>query len=75
MTSTSSCRSCQRPIIWAKTVSGKNMPLDPKPVLDGNVELLDNVAHVIAARDVGNTMRFVSHFRTCPNADQHRRKR
>lgn len=55
------CRSCHAQIIWFKTPAGKNMPIDADSVEPHDDEL-DLAKHV-------------SHFRTCPNADQHRRSR
>jgi hypothetical protein len=31
------CRSCEKPVLWVKTVNGRPMPLDPEPRADGNV--------------------------------------
>ncbi len=31
------CRSCGAEIEWAKTPSGKNIPLDKEPEVDGNI--------------------------------------
>jgi hypothetical protein len=31
------CRSCDKRILWVKTVNGKPAPLDPEPREDGNV--------------------------------------
>lgn len=47
------CRadSCRKPIIWLKTASGKNMPVDADTVEPGD-ELYDPARHV-------------SHFKTC----------
>jgi hypothetical protein len=57
------CRSCNAKIIWFKTEAGKNMPVDADTVEpDDDVEELDLSRHV-------------SHFATCPNANQHRHKR
>lgn len=55
------CRSCGHPIVWFKTDAGKNIPIDAETVLaeDTTLEL----------------PRHVSHFATCPHADQHRRPR
>lgn len=77
------CRSCKAPIRWAKTESGKSMPLDIEPVADGNVVVDDiGVAHVLKDRAAINeslllgpdTLSFKSHFVTCAFADTHRRK-
>ena len=34
----SACRSCSQPILWARTASGKRMPLDAAPVCDAIAE-------------------------------------
>lgn len=64
------CKSCQAPIIWVKTLSGKIMPLDEKPesrfVLNGLGE--GNTPYATMVKT------YVSHFATCPNASKHRRK-
>lgn len=82
------CRSCHAAVIWAKTRAGKTMPLDHEPREDGNffVSLPVDVSAPIVAVPVNEQSteaagyrrdptrsRFVSHFATCPNADQHRR--
>lgn len=54
------CRSCRAPIVWMKTVAGKNMPVDPEGI-DEDDELFDPRKHT-------------SHFSTCPQADDHRRR-
>lgn len=57
------CRSCNAKIIWFKTAAGKNMPVDADTVEpEDDVEELDLSRHV-------------SHFSTCPNANQHRKPR
>jgi hypothetical protein len=83
----STCRSCGAAIRWATTVNGKRTPVDDQPVPDGDLVLSDptpgayapNVAKYVAPDqpplfDVEEPPRFVSHFATCPNADQHRRR-
>ena len=37
------CKSCDAPILWAKTSSGKNISIDAVPVPDGNVALYPGV--------------------------------
>jgi hypothetical protein len=84
----STCRSCGAKVIWARTAtSGKPMPVDAEPVDGGNVLLSQVVAGVgtPTATVVGNTVqpsifgddgpRYVSHFSTCPRADEHRTPR
>jgi hypothetical protein len=70
------CSSCERPIIWAKTDTGKWMPLDYDPDEGGNVFFfLDFTCKV--GRQTDQTPQFAtrhfSHFATCPNAKDHRR--
>jgi hypothetical protein len=61
----STCRSCGAAILWVVThPGGKRMPLDVPPVKRFVVE--DGEAY---QRDT-----YVSHFATCPNAAQHRKK-
>jgi len=59
------CKSCGAKITWAKFISGKATPLDfpgeKRIVIDQ-----DGIAHVYDT--------FVSHFVTCPDAAQHRKK-
>lgn len=75
------CRSCKALVLWVQwATSGKRMPIDVTPHLIGNV--------VVAFRRAENLMiaetfdpkrhdgrnRYISHFTTCPQATQHRRK-
>jgi hypothetical protein len=56
-----SCKSCSAPIVWLKTVAGKNMPVDADTVkADDLFNLFDSSKHR-------------SHYATCPNAKKHRR--
>lgn len=54
----SNCRSCDAQIVWMKTESGRNMPVDVDSVSEGD-EVFDPSEHV-------------SHFSTCPDADKFR---
>jgi hypothetical protein len=56
------CRSCRAQIIWFKTAAGKNMPVDADTVKPEDTEYDPDEGHK-------------SHFATCPNADQHRRRK
>ena len=57
------CKSCGSELKWFKTLSGKSIPIDPKPekrvVLRGGLAI------------ISDTWR--SHFETCPSASVHRR--
>ena len=71
------CRSCRAPIEWKKTLSGKSIPLDLEPVPDGNIVLTDgDVAETLGPLELElldpDRARYVSHFATCPDADQWR---
>ena len=52
------CKSCGADIVWLKTQNGKNCPVDAGSVPEGYQGTYDRTA-------------MVSHFETCPNADQH----
>ncbi len=79
---TQRCGSCRAAIRWVTTTNGRSMPIDPDPVDGGNLVLTypspgSALAIVV---DPEQTMlddppRYVSHFATCPNADQHRTTR
>lgn len=76
------CRSCEAPIIWATTTSGKAMPVDVEPVDVGNVELVLNGSLATAPHAVvhGAPPLFrdgplrTSHFATCPDAPAWRQR-
>lgn len=76
MTDRNRCASCSAPVIWAQTVAGRRMPVDPHTDPNGNV-LLDYgtnppTAHVVRPGSPGAR---VSHFAVCPAADHHRQPR
>jgi hypothetical protein len=67
------CKSCGAEIIWATSVNDKPIPLDAKPekrlilVFHRNVERGDyNEARMVDT--------YVSHFASCPDAAQHRKR-
>lgn len=82
------CSSCGQLIVWAASAtSGKPIPISAKAHPRGNVELEPNpdpreppTAHMLGKSDrrVGHpppSIRYVSHFADCPNAEQHRKPR
>lgn len=75
-----SCDSCPTPVIWCTTTRNERMPVDAAPVADGDIVLKARHGGVPLAVVLPVAQRFgrvlrVSHFSTCPKADQHRRKR
>lgn len=72
------CRSpgCGRPIVWASSVNGDPIPLDPEPTPDGNLDLVDGraVAYGLEAA-AAQRPRYVSHFVTCVDAASFRAPR
>jgi ketosteroid isomerase-like protein len=58
------CKSCSAEIIWIKTKAGKSAPIDAKAI---KVFVKSGDGWIL---EVGHQ----SHFATCPNADQHRKK-
>jgi hypothetical protein len=79
------CGSCGAEILWAKTLEGGRMPLDPAPLdiqapqlvmrnpQTGKCKVLtqDDMASVDGWRARGGTVHR-SHWATCPSADRHR---
>jgi hypothetical protein len=73
------CKSCGASIIWALTQNGKRIPLDAEPAerpsglfrLEGSAT---GSMPPIAISAAGEPV-YLSHFVTCPNADQHRKPR
>ncbi len=76
------CKSCGAPIWWATTTHGRPIPIDRKPAADGNVTLervpggeLRALVHAgQSAALLTGQMRWRSHFASCPQASQHRRR-
>lgn len=67
------CKSCGAPVRWVSTARGAAIPLDPEPRDDGNIILIGGIAHV-ASHVACDGPWYVSHFTTCPNAAQHRKR-
>lgn len=73
------CKSCRAPIRWLPTRKGNKMPVDARPSTDPSANVVicdDGVVEVLGPMDprwATSTPRYVSHFRSCPHADQHRR--
>jgi len=64
----SQCRTCHQEIVWGITKGGKRVPLDPpskRYVMTADYG--EDDLHVEMATT------FLSHFATCPQADEHRK--
>lgn len=83
----SRCRSCNAEIKWIKMESGKSMPVDASgisysetfhPGAKGNNVLTLVTERGTIVRTVfdpaGDKIGYMSHFATCPNANQHRKR-
>lgn len=70
------CRSCGEPVLWARTEAGKRMPVDRDAVLNGNLDLrVPNgqlTAYVVKPDPAAKG--FVSHFVTCAQRREWRKK-
>lgn len=85
MQKTSKCRGCGRPIIFVKTIAGKQMPCDPRLVpfwrkagASGKIVTIDGEVvscELDGPRSTVSGCGYVSHFSTCPNGDVFRRKK
>lgn len=78
----SKCKSCGAKIIWLPTIGGKPMPCDPDPIPYredslGSMMIVTNDGRVVRAKiDAGSeTVGYVSHFATCPDAEKWRGRR
>lgn len=67
------CKSCGARFDWYRTAAGKAMPVEPEPRTDGNVKIdvVNNLATVVPAGS--DYPLYLSHFASCPGANQHRR--
>lgn len=83
----SRCKSCNAEILWVKMASGKSMPVDATgisysevlpPYVKGNDVLTLVTERGTIVKTVfdpaGDKIGYTSHFATCPNANQHRRR-
>ena len=79
----SKCRSCGADIIWIKMASGKMMPCNAVPIryrlnfASGKLTLVTpdgKIARGNADPVSGERVGYLSHFATCPCAEQHRRR-
>lgn len=57
------CKSCGQPVVWFRTKNGKRMPVDARTTKPMDAE------HQLDLK------RHISHFSTCPQADDWRKPR
>lgn len=69
----SKCRSCNAPIIWALTESGRQMPVDAEPSERGNLMLVRQGTSVVVKVQAPAPGLHRPHFATCPQAESWRR--
>lgn len=71
------CSSCGADIFWSVTSTGKKIPIDSEPRKDGNIFISNESAVYITANSPeseATTPRYVSHFATCPQSKDWRKK-
>lgn len=74
------CSSCGADVFWRTTPAGRSIPIDPEPVIGGNIELEGLNACRFLKRDevyehrTAGVYVYRSHFASCPDAVQHRRR-
>ena len=64
------CRSCNAAIVWLKTSTGKNMPVDAD-FMAQIADLEHDDAPEFSYADHADGV----HWRSCPHAEEHRRPR
>lgn len=62
------CKSCNSEIVWLKTKTGKNMPVNVPKFEDG-----ESAHEAVTTALEFNPDYMISHFATCPNANKHRK--
>jgi len=74
------CRSCDAPIVWARTQADKSMPIDAEPVADGNIVFTGHYTaqgvqfvRYLKKGEEPSGDRYVSHFATCKDSSSWRR--
>ena len=72
----STCSSCGAEILWAVTEKGRRIPLDVAvidPPHPGLMVFTPGSSPAVAVALGKERTLHVSHFATCPNAEQHRK--
>ena len=88
LTRATKCKYCGANIAFIKTVAGKSMPVDPEPVtfwpdyakskfvmMDGTVKSGMFVPEEERIEGPGEETGYISHFSTCPYAEEARQRK
>lgn len=68
------CRSCDAPIVFVRTKARKLMPVDANLRVENAIDRDSSATFEELRSKLGDDV-VVSHFSTCPDADQHRHER
>lgn len=75
------CKACGARIVWINTSAGKMMPCDAKPIPyvedpAGSLMIVTKDGRVVRAKAdaISDEFGYISHFATCPAANDFRRK-
>lgn len=73
------CGSCEAPIFFVLSATGKPMPLDVHPNNAGNVQIVNGNGIVMSGAALeraraGTTELYMPHFATCPKAKEWRKR-
>ena len=77
------CKSCNAPLVWVETTKGARMPCDPELLrvsprgkgARATLVCIDGVTRTMSLDPEGPYEGYISHFSSCPHADQHRKSK
>ena len=82
---TTTCKACEKPIVWIRTTKGKSMPCDANPVAykeehGGKEKIVTPNGEVIsgtfdAKPEEMTGIGYIPHWSTCPQASCFKRKK
>ena len=82
MTAMIKCKACGAPLVFIKTINGKNMPCDAEPVrfnykLKEDTRVVTKNGEILPAAITpdGKEEGYIPHWATCPEADKFRKGR
>jgi hypothetical protein len=69
------CKSCGAAIVWAESITGRPMPFDAQPAVNGRWVIVVGKARLASPEDkILHRDMYNSHFTTCPQADAWRKR-